>query len=69
MCGRFTLISDVNTIARVFHVAPTLQAVPRYNIAPTQEVMTIMHNGTPHLAMLRWGLIPPGQRKQASGQN
>jgi putative SOS response-associated peptidase YedK len=39
---------------------------PRYNVAPTQDVVTIMCNGTAHLDLLRWGLIP-AWTKDASG--
>ncbi len=41
MCGRFTLAVDINTIAKTFGVAPSVEAAPRYNIAPTQEVVSI----------------------------
>ncbi len=67
MCGRFTLTTDLGTVARVFNVAPTLQTTPRYNIAPTQEVVTIMHNGTAHLELLRWGLIPSWAKEESIG--
>ena len=58
MCGRYTLITNIDRIAEAFGVAPTLEAQPRYNIAPTQEIVTIVNNGNPHLSLLRWGLIP-----------
>ena len=58
MCGRYTLITNIDRIAEAFGVAPTLEAQPRYNIAPTQDIVTIVNNGNPHLSLLRWGLIP-----------
>lgn len=66
MCGRFTLTIDINRVAQRFGVAPSLQVSPRYNVAPTQDVVTIMRNGTAHLDLLRWGLIP-SWAKDASG--
>ncbi len=42
MCGRYTLTVDVKTIAETFGVAPAIEAAPRYNIAPTQEVVSIL---------------------------
>lgn len=64
MCGRYTTtVTDPNVIAEAFDLktppAPdALQA--RYNIAPTQQVMTVGKNKEGHnsLAWMRWGLIP-----------
>ena len=67
MCGRYTLKVDIKTVAEVFGVAPTLETNPRYNIAPTQEVVTILRNGTDHLAQLRWGLIPSWAKDESIG--
>jgi len=67
MCGRFTLTIDINTVAKAFHVAPTVQATARYNIAPTQEVVTVMRNGAAHLDLLRWGLIPSWAKEESIG--
>jgi len=44
MCGRFTLHVDIKTVAAQFGVPATLETSPRYNIAPTQEVVSIMRN-------------------------
>lgn len=60
MCGRFSQSQPAEAIAQVFQVAvPPL--IPRYNIAPTQLVATVLQ--TPeqkdrHFRMLHWGLIP-----------
>lgn len=70
MCGRFALITDLQTIAKAFGVAPTIQqAGPRYNIAPTQEVVSILHDSsdTPHLELLQWGLIPSWAKDEGIG--
>ena len=67
MCGRFTLTVDINTIAETFGVAPSLEAAPRYNIAPTQEVVSILRNGTAHLEWLQWGLIPSWAKDASIG--
>ena len=70
MCGRFTLKADIETIAKVFHVKPALavaEITPRYNIAPTQEVISILSNGASHLESLRWGLIPSWAKDEAIG--
>jgi putative SOS response-associated peptidase YedK len=67
MCGRYTLTVDIKTIAEKFGVPATLETSPRYNIAPTQEVVTVMRNGTSHLALLRWGLIPSWAKDESVG--
>lgn len=67
MCGRFTLTIDINRVAKAFNVAPTIQTTPRYNVAPTQEVVTVMRNGAAHLDLLRWGLIPSWAKEESIG--
>ena len=67
MCGRFTLITDISKIAQSFGVEPTLNATSRYNIAPTQNVVAVLKNGTAHLDTLRWGLIPSWAKDEAIG--
>src|SRR5713226_7362206 len=67
MCGRFTLTIDIKTVAETFGVAPSLQASPRYNIAPTQEVVTILSNGSAHMEWLQWGLIPSWAKQESIG--
>jgi len=62
MCGRYTLTTDVDELVEVFD-APPLDGVdlglPRYNIAPTQEV-PVVAEGRPgrRTALFRWGLVP-----------
>lgn len=64
MCGRFTLRSIDRLKARftspVWAEFSSLPAVaPRYNIAPTQEVLTITGDqNDPGLQLMVWGLIP-----------
>jgi putative SOS response-associated peptidase YedK len=69
MCGRFTLTIDINAVAKAFNVPvpPSLQTVPRYNIAPTQNVVAILSNGTAHLDVLRWGLVPSWAKDESIG--
>ncbi len=67
MCGRYTLTVDIDAVARAFHVAPALQTTPRYNVAPTQEVVSILRDETKHLDFLRWGLIPSWAKEESIG--
>ncbi len=69
MCGRFTLFHDVATIARAFNVPvpESLKVTPRYNVAPTQEILSIVHDEAPQLTLLRWGLIPSWAKEESIG--
>ena len=67
MCGRYTLTIDIKTVAEKFGVPAALDTSPRYNIAPTQEVVSVMRNGASHLARLRWGLIPSWAKDESIG--
>ena len=71
MCGRYTItITDPDVIAATFDLetAPT-DLVPRYNVAPTQHVPTIVKNqdGANELVMMRWGLVPSWAKDPAIG--
>lgn len=67
MCGRYTLTIDINKVAEAFGVPATLETKPRYNVAPTQEVVSILSNGSPHLDWLQWGLIPSWAKDASIG--
>jgi len=56
MCGRF-IIADITGIEKRFQIEPQ-NLKPNYNLAPTQDVPVIINDGSNHLAMFRWGLIP-----------
>ena len=59
MCGRFTLRTPVEELAKFFHLPETPRLTPRYNIAPTQPVATVLvMTGDRLFRMMRWGLVP-----------
>ncbi len=61
LCGRFTLTSSAQLLAKTFETAEEPQLAARYNIAPSQEILAIRADATGgrEWAELRWGLIPP----------
>jgi putative SOS response-associated peptidase YedK len=75
MCGRFTLRTPLSVLISHFDldISADRQLMlfePRYNIAPTQEVLVIRadpQDGHRSPAMLRWGLIPSWTKELASG--
>jgi len=70
MCGRYSQTQSAEIIAQAFQVdnVPTLK--PRYNIAPTQSVATVLQASTGtnrQLKMLHWGLIPSWAKDRKMG--
>jgi putative SOS response-associated peptidase YedK len=60
MCGRYTLTVDASVLAELFEIEPLTELEPRYNIAPTQQVVIVRtrFDQTREWAKMRWGLIP-----------
>jgi putative SOS response-associated peptidase YedK len=62
MCGRFVLKAPVAEIKEWFGTASAPpEAEPRYNVAPTQNVLAVRFNPETRersLDALRWGLVP-----------
>jgi putative SOS response-associated peptidase YedK len=59
MCGRFVRHSSLALIEKTFNVdRPAFEAIPSYNIAPTQSVLAVIRNGRAGLVQLHWGLVP-----------
>lgn len=71
MCGRFFLARRALEIAQALGLPMSLGAdrwEPRYNIAPTQDVLTVVaHSMGLRLMPLRWGLIPEWAEYPAIG--
>lgn len=68
MCGRFALNVTAEDLSRIFEVPEPDGWEPRFNIAPTQDVLALRANVksgtaagktlTKDWARLRWGLVP-----------
>ncbi|UHA74022.1 SOS response-associated peptidase [Paenibacillus sp. 481] len=61
MCGRFTLTVSLEELMAYYEIEEVGSAThtPRYNIAPSQSVTAVIHDGTKlRLGPLRWGLVP-----------
>jgi putative SOS response-associated peptidase YedK len=74
MCGRYVLTTPGEVLAQIFDTAPPpeeiLEAVvPRYNIAPTQQVPIVRSaaTGERELALAQWGLVPHWAKDSAIG--
>jgi len=59
MCGRFSLKASPDDLRKTLQTEPPAGYRPRYNIAPTQDVLGLVLDGEVRaLRMLRWGLVP-----------
>ena len=59
MCGRYSLIADLGELARRFEFdGDWLALESAYNIAPTQDVLTVVGGETRRGGFMRWGLVP-----------
>lgn len=59
MCGRYTLRTSPQAVAKAFQLQLVPDFSPRYNNAPTQQVLTIReHDGSRQALFMHWGLIP-----------
>jgi putative SOS response-associated peptidase YedK len=60
MCGRFVQNIPLETLQQNFNIRTTdSDIIPNYNVAPTQEILTIIkHDNENTLEKLHWGLVP-----------
>ncbi len=61
MCGRFSLtISSMDELINRFHALPCpMGLTPHYNLAPSQETLTIVNwQNKRQIIPMKWGLIP-----------
>ena len=68
MCGRYSLIADIQELARQFEFDGTgFENSPRYNVAPTQSVLTVTNRDERQGEFMRWGLIPSWAKDASIG--
>jgi putative SOS response-associated peptidase YedK len=69
MCGRFSLGASAATLMGHFNVQESLSWTGRYNLAPSQEVLTIIQppGAARQVRRMRWGLIPAWAKDPAIG--
>ena len=70
MCGRSSLHDAPVSVLERFSLPPVIPGFkPRYNIAPTQEQLTIFagEDGHAQLRPLRWGLVPAWAQDRSIG--
>ena len=58
MCGRFTLHTSREDLQLAFEGFVFPDVEPRYNIAPTLDILVVRGDGAREVTEARWGLIP-----------
>jgi putative SOS response-associated peptidase YedK len=68
MCGRFTQRQPAARLKKEFGVEEVPQVEARYNIAPTQNILSVrqMPDGR-EMGLLKWGLIPSWAKDSSVG--
>ncbi|NLO20111.1 MAG: SOS response-associated peptidase [Ignavibacteria bacterium] len=68
MCGRFALSAKTRQIEKL---VPSIKRgpdfEPRYNIAPSQKVLSVLNDDNSELQYIRWGLIPFWSKTESIG--
>jgi putative SOS response-associated peptidase YedK len=70
MCGRYTLTVTLDELIIRYHIdKPTNRFHrPKYNVAPTQQVIAIINDGANNrLGELKWGLVPSWAKDEKIG--
>ena len=74
MCGRFTLVVTYEELMDILDRHYEIKSfeyqsdLPRYNIAPTQNVISIIHDGSKYRAgYIKWGLVPSFAKDEKIG--
>lgn len=69
MCGRYSLTADPEELARRFEFAGDWKHLaPRFNVAPTQQVLAVVGGDERRAGLMRWGLIPHWAKQRRPGR-
>lgn len=69
MCGRYTVTVTIEELLLRYMTADPslLPFLPKFNIAPSQQVPAVIHDGTKNrIGLLKWGLVPSWSRDERS---
>ena len=70
MCGRYSLQTPADILAKQFHLAKVPSISPRYNIAPAQPIAIVRIPAPPDdrvCVLVRWGLLPSWAKDPSIG--
>lgn len=59
MCGAYSLSTDFGKLSKRFKAKPPKVSYPkRYNIRPSQQLVTILNTDPEQMVLAQWGIIP-----------
>jgi putative SOS response-associated peptidase YedK len=68
MCGRFAQRTDSKKLAKAFGAYEVPAVEPRYNIAPTQDILGVVQSEDGReVTLYKWGLIPSWAKDKSMG--
>lgn len=74
MCGRFTITVDLNDLKEYLgesfdiHDLSSDIVVPRYNVAPGQHILAVIHDGKKfRVGLIKWGFVPSFAKDEKIG--
>jgi len=69
MCGRYFLTVSSEQIRRTFpQLTLTWDPPPRWNIAPSQDVLVALNDGSQEIKTAKWGLVPSWEKARNGGR-
>ncbi|WP_420431816.1 SOS response-associated peptidase [Candidatus Poriferisocius sp.] len=69
MCGRYSITASLEELAKRFDFDGHRDDFsPRYNVAPTQQVLAVVGGDSRRAGFMRWGLIPPWSKDGPSSR-
>jgi putative SOS response-associated peptidase YedK len=68
MCGRYARRTDAKKLAQEFKVAEVPAVEPRYNIAPTNDILAVYQSPDGReMTFYQWGLVPSWAKDASMG--
>ena len=68
MCGRYAQRTDPKRLAKEFKVTDVPAVEPRYNIAPTQDILGVVESADGReMKFYKWGLVPSWAKDKSMG--
>jgi putative SOS response-associated peptidase YedK len=68
MCNRFRQTKSGSELAERFQAWQEIEVTPRFNIAPTQPILTVRDRaGKRMISSMRWGLVPASSTRSSPG--
>jgi len=59
MCGRYTISTSIDALAKRFHATPSRALLaPTYNAAPSQALPAIFNTNPHEITLSAWGFVP-----------